>query len=122
MIMPEWYWVHGLHDAKILSVLQKDIPWDPTQKIADRNCLMMKIDCEGALFEQNITEIRFYNFKILTDGFDLHVLNGGWWLSDELTQKGDRYLLSLRFIIAKCKTKSFDFQFRRAEVKRDGGR
>ena len=36
MIMPDWYWVHGLHDAKILSVLQKDIPWDPTQKIADR--------------------------------------------------------------------------------------
>lgn len=81
----------------------------------------MKIDCEGAMFEQNITEIRFYNFKILTDGFDLQVLNGGWWLSDELTQKGDRYLLSLRFIIAKCKTKRFDFQFRRAEVKRDSG-
>ena len=29
MIMPDWYWVHGLHDAKILSVVQKDIPWDP---------------------------------------------------------------------------------------------
>lgn len=119
MIRPDWYWIHGLHDAKILSISQKDIPWDPSQKISDNNCLIMKMDCNGALFEQNITEIRFYNYKILTVDFDLNTLNGGWWLSDELYQKGERYLLELRFDTAKCKTKRLEMLFGRAEVIRD---
>lgn len=116
MITPDWYWVHGLHDAKILSVLQKDILRDSTQKIADNHCLIMKIDCKGALFEQNITEIRFYHFKILTGDFDLNILNGGWWLSDKLTQKGEQYLLDLQFDTAKFKTKRLELRFDRAEV------
>lgn len=32
MITPDWYCVHGLRDAKILSVSQKDVPWNPSQK------------------------------------------------------------------------------------------
>lgn len=120
MITPDWYWVRGLHDAKILSVSQKDIPWNPSQKIPDNNCFILKINCDGALFEKNITEIRFYNFKILTSDFDINALKGGWWLSDELSQKGERYLLELRFDTAKCKTKRLVLKFHRAEVVRNG--
>lgn len=116
MITPDWYWVHGLHDAKICSVSQIDIPYDPSQKIPDNNCLIIKMNCDGAMFERNITEIRFYNFKVLTRGFDLNILNGGWWLSDELTQKGEQYLLKLRFDTEKCKTKRLKLRFGRAEV------
>lgn len=87
MHLPDWYWFRGLHDAKILSVLKKDIPWDPKQKIPDKNCLILKIDCDNALLEQGITEIRFYNFKILTTNFNLNDLIDGWWLSDELYKK-----------------------------------
>ena len=124
MITPEWEWdwVYTLHDAKILSVLQKDIPWDPAKKIPDNNCLIMKIDCNGLpreTREKNIIEIRFYNFKVLTIDFDLNALNGGWWLSDDITQKGERYFMELRFDTAKHKTKRLELRFARVEVIRD---
>ena len=121
MTTPDWYWHNGLHDAKICSVLQKDVPWDPSQKTPDKNCLVIKLDCDGAMFEQNITEIRFYNFKILTSGLDLNSLNNGWWLSDKLTQTGEKYLLELQFDTAKCDPQKLELRFCRAEVLRDNG-
>lgn len=114
--MPDWYWIHGLHDANIISAAVKESKWNPTD-----NCLILQIDCEGVLVEAGITEIRFYNFKILTSDFDLDSLNGGWWLSDELTQKGDRYFLALRFDTVKCKTKHFEMKFQKVEIIRDSG-
>ena len=75
--VPEWYWNHGLHDANIIYATKKESDWNP-----DDNCLIFKIDCDGAMFEADITEIRFYNFKIKTNDFDINLLNGGWWLSD----------------------------------------
>lgn len=119
MITPDWYWVRGLHDAKILSVSQKDIPWNPSQKIPDNNCLIMKINGDDAMYEQDITEIRFYNFKVLTVDFDFNLLTDGWWLGDELTQKNERYFLELEFDTAKGKTKKLELRFHRAEVVRD---
>jgi hypothetical protein len=111
---PEWYWTHGLHDANIVSVMKKESDWNPRD-----NCLILKIDCDGALFETDITEIRFYNYKIKTSDFDVNLLNGGWWLSDEVVKKGDHYLLDLKFDTAKCKTKHLEITFSRAEVIRD---
>ncbi len=113
MKIPDWYWSRGLHDANIISVTKKESNWNPMD-----HCLIFKIDGEGALFEADITEIRFYNFKILTEGFDIQLLNGGWWLSDELSQKGNHYLLELQFDTAKCKTKRLKMRFQRAEVVR----
>ena len=111
--MPDWYWSWGLHDAKILSVTEKKSNWNP------RDCqLIFKLDGDGAIYESDITEIRFYNYKILTADFDLRLLKGGWWLSDELSQKGDRYLLALEFDTAKCKTRNVTIKFEKAEVVR----
>ena len=112
--LPEWYWKHGLHDANIISATKKESGWNPTD-----NCLILKIDCDGALFEADITEIRFYNYKIKTSDFDISLLNGGWWLSDEIATKGDHYFLDLKFDTAKCKTKHLEISFRRAEVIRE---
>ena len=112
--LPEWYWKHGLHDANIISATKKESGWNPTD-----NCLILKIDCDGALFEADITEIRFYNYKIKTSDFDISLLNGGWWLSDEIVTKGDHYLLDLKFDTVKCKTKHLEISFRRAEVIRE---
>ena len=93
---------------------KKESNWNP-----DDNCLILKIDCEGALFEADITEIRFYNYKIKTNDFDMSLLNGGWWLSDELCDNGNDYLLELKFDTAKCKTKVIQISFKRAEVIRN---
>jgi len=111
---PEWFWKHGLHDANIILATKKESDWNPTD-----NCLILKIDCDGALFEADITEIRFYNYKIKTSDFDISLLNGGWWLSDEIITKGDHFLLDLKFDTAKCKTKHLEISFRRAEVIRE---
>ena len=112
--LPEWYWKHGLHDANIISATKKESDWNPTD-----NCLILKIDCDGALGEADITEIRFYNYKIKTSDFDISLLNGGWWLSDEIVTKSDCYSLDLKFDTAKCKTKHLEISFRRAEVIRE---
>lgn len=111
---PEWYWTHRLHDANIISATLKQSDWN-----TDDNCLILKIDGDGAMFESDITEIRFYNFKIKTNDFDLSLLNGGWWLWDELQEKGNRYSMLLKFDTAKCKTKVLEFTFYRAEVIRE---
>lgn len=108
---PKWYWTRGLHDAKIVSVLKKESKWNP-----EDNCLILKINGDGAMGEANITEIRFYNFKINCG--DISLLNDGWWLSDELQEKGNGYFLRIKFETTKCKTKNLEFVFRRAEVDR----
>lgn len=112
--LPEWYWTHGLHDANIISTAKKESNRNP-----EDHCLIFKIDCEGAMFETDITEIHFYQYKVITEDFNLSWLNGGWWLSDELVKKGDRYLLDLKFDTAKCKTKHLVIAFKRAEVIRE---
>ncbi|MGN0475436.1 MAG: hypothetical protein ACI4IJ_10125 [Acutalibacteraceae bacterium] len=112
--LPEWYWSHGLHDANIIVATKKQSNWNPND-----NCLILKISCDGALSVADITEIRFYNFKFKSGFFDINLLNGGWWLSDEILKKGDHYLLDLKFDTAECKTKHLEMAFQRAEVIRE---
>lgn len=111
--LPDWYWTHGLHDAKIVLATKKESDWNGD------NCLILKIDCEGTLFEADITEIRFYNYKIRTNDFDVSWLNGAWWLSDEISKKGNNYFLDLKFDTIKCKTKHLEITFQRVEIIRE---
>ncbi len=110
MNKPDWYWSPGLHDAKITSATVKT-SWDP-----QNTCLVLTLDKEWALFQIDIEEIRFYNFKILTPDIDIESLVGGFWLSDTLVQQGDRWILDLKFDTAKCKTKRLEMKFQRAQV------
>lgn len=114
---PQWYWTRGLHDAKIVSATATKSDWN------DDNCLIIKIDGEGALGEANITEIRFYNYKFIINGFenyfDINTLNDGWWLSDELSRKGDHYYIDVKFETSKRKTRHMEMTFQRAEVDRE---
>ena len=111
---PQWYWSRGLHDARIISATIKESAWNP-----DDTRLILEIDCDGALFEKDIVQIRFDNFKNKTTDLDINLLNGGWWLSDELVVKGDHYFIDLKFDTAKCKTKHIEFTFSDAKVKRE---
>ncbi len=111
MNKPDWYWCRGLHDAKIVSAQTKESKWN-----TDDKRLILKIDCDGALYEKNITEIEFCGFKILTDDFDIDSLNGGWWLSDVLKENGKTYYLELQFETAKNKKKRLKLSFQSAKV------
>lgn len=108
--LPEWYWTPGLHDAKIISATKTGSDGN------DDNCLIFKIDCKGAMFEADITEIRFYNYIIKSNNFDVSLLNDGWWLSDVLSKKGDHYYLDVKFETSKRKTRHLEFTFQRAET------
>lgn len=113
---PDWYWPMGLHDARILSVTEKKSPRNPEERQ-----LIFKLDGDWAIYERDITEIRFLRCTIKTKDFDLSTLQGGFWLWDELTQRGDRYHMELEYDTAKCKTRHVTLTFDRAEVIRKGG-
>ena len=73
---PEWYWVNGLHDASIIGVEAYEFPFDYNKFVGekskhDRNLLILKINAKGALNDNSVEEIRFYNYKILTTDVSL---------------------------------------------------
>ena len=111
--IPEWYWKRGLHDARIVSVTKKESSWNPID-----TQLILIIDCDGVIGEGDITQIKFKQIRIKPNDFDINLLNQGWWLSDELTFKGDHYSLELKFDTQKCKTKRVELLFENAEVTR----
>ena len=73
---PDWYWEAGLHDACIVGVEVYEFPFDYNKYIAekskyDRNMLSLKIDAKGALYDFRVKEIRFFNYKMLSESVDL---------------------------------------------------
>ena len=115
--LPEWYWTRGLHDAKILSVSELQLTPNYLEKNPKINCFKIELDCDNAMYEYNIKTIRLYNYKIKSNDLDINLLNGGWWLSDEIINKGDQYyFLNIKFDTAKCKTKHLEIAFKQAEV------
>jgi len=74
--LPDWYWVSGLHDACIVGVELFEFPFDYSKFAGgknryDRNLMTLKINAKGALFDRTVKEIRFFNYKILTDHISL---------------------------------------------------
>ena len=108
---PEWYWVKGLHDAKILSADVILLDFDYTERSPRRNYLSVKIDSSGAMYETNISEIRFFNAKPDTDKNKL--LNSYWDYDEICFDK--KYRLELTLIKGKSKIKS-NIEFDDAEV------
>ena len=49
-------------------------------------------------------------------------MQGGFWLWDELTPRGDRFHMELEYDTAKCKTRHVTLTFDSAEVIRRGGK
>ena len=83
--LPEWYWKRGLHDAKITLI------YEDFEK--GRRFLNIDIDAKGAMFEQDITKIRLYDYKIVFPE-DISVLDGGYWMTDSIEAlDSGRYLL-----------------------------
>ena len=109
--LPEWYWTRGLHDAKIVSVEVKESDWNPKD-----NCLIIKINGHGAMFEQDIIEICFFKFRFNKENFDINLLNGAWWLHDEITEKSGEYHLLLEFDDKNCERETIKIIFKTAEV------
>ena len=93
---PDWYW--------------KD----------DRNLLTLHIDASGALCDGTVKEIRFYNYKILSDDVDLQKRKKAWWLYDSLSHANGHWVLEIHMEDCDSSPKHFTFKikFDRAEVDR----
>ena len=127
---PAWYWERGLHDAFVVGVEKYEFPFDYNKYVGeknkyDRNMLALKIDAKSAMFDFDVKEIRFYNYKILTDEID--IINGDlfskkkiWWLADQLTEQNGKYELDILLESADTHQRQFHLKLRfdRAEVDR----
>ena len=122
---PEWYWVRALHDACIVGVEMFEFPFDYNKFIQEkdkynRNLLTLKIDASSAMFDTSVREIRFFNYKILTDEISLAERKEFWWKADRLVDQGDHYTLEIDLQDLRFDHKEFTckIKFERAEVDR----
>ncbi|MBQ8145365.1 MAG: hypothetical protein IJ039_01135 [Clostridia bacterium] len=127
---PDWYWEAGLHDACIIGAESFEFPFDYNKYTAeknkyDRNMISLKIDAKGAMFDFRVKEIRFYNYKILSESIGLPSINLTgkkkiWWLADQLTENNGKYELDILLEDLDSYPEQFHFKLRfdRAEVDR----
>ena len=123
--LPEWYWIRGLHDACILDVEAFEFPFDYRKLVSkkdkyNRNLMTLTISAKGALYDNTVKEIRFFNYKILTDHISLEGRNKVWWLADRLVDHGNYYALEIDLQDFDSDPEHFTFkiEFERAEVER----
>ena len=122
---PEWYWINGLHDAGITDVEAFEFPFDYNKFIGEkskynRNLLVLKIDAKGALYDNSVEEIHFYNYKILTPDVSLENRKTILWLADRLIEQDNHYILEtdLQDFDSYPENFTFKIKFDRADVKR----
>lgn len=122
---PEWYWISGLHDACIVGVESFEFPFDYNKFAGEknkynRNILTLTINAKGALYDNTVKEIRFYNYKILTDRISLEGREKVWWLADRLVDHDSYYTLEIDMQDFDSDPEDFAFKikFERAEVLR----
>ena len=122
---PDWYWISGLHDACIVGVERFEFPFDYNKFIGEknkynRNLMTLKINSQGAIYDNTVKEIRLFNYKILTDDISLEGREKAWWLADRLVDHGKYYILEidLQDFDAYPEEFTFKIKFERAEVDR----
>lgn len=122
---PKWYWTNGLHDACITGSEAFEFPFDYNRFVGnknkyDRNLLTLIIDAKNALYDISVKEIRFFNYKILTQDISLENKENMWWLYDSLTTDGASFILEIGLMDVDSFPEEFilKIKFDRAEVER----
>ena len=80
----------------------------------------IKINAKGALYDNTVKEIRFFNYKVLTDQITLIGREKIWWMADKLVDHGDYYTLEIELQDFDSDPEDFTYKikFERAEVDR----
>ncbi len=116
--IPSWYWHRGIHDARILSVIQLEFSAYQTTPPAADNCLAIYLNSEKAVYETDVAKIALYNYE-LTDDFDFRAHGQLWWLWDQLSMENDRYRLDITVTAEDHSRKQVTVSFDWAEVTRN---
>ena len=122
---PQWYWIGGLHDACIIDVELFEFPFDYYKFVGEknkynRNLITLRINAKGALYDNEVKEIRLFNYRILTEDISLEGRDKVWWLADRLADHGNCYTLEIDLKDFDSDPEEFTFKikFERAEVDR----
>ena len=122
---PEWYWISGLHDACIIGTESFEFPLNYHKFISEknkynRNLITLRINAKGALYDNDVKEIRLFNYRILTEDISLKGRDKVWWLADRLVDHGNYYTLEIDLQDFDSDPEEFTFKikFERAEVDR----
>ena len=64
------YWISGLHDACIIGTESFEFPFDYNEFVSEkniynRNLITLRINANGALYDNEVKEIRIFNYRIL---------------------------------------------------------
>lgn len=72
------------------------------------------------MYDFQVKEIRFFNYKILSDNIELKNRKKIWWLADRLTEENGYYILEIDLQDFDSFSQEFTFKvkFDRAEVDR----
>ena len=111
--LPHWYWHRGLHDARILTTEEIELPYDYTQRDPVRNCFRIHLDASQAMFDTTVKSISLFNYKILRDD-TAGGLAGCYWKQDTLEFRNGKYRLELS-VLGKSDLR-FVIRFGHAEV------
>ncbi len=97
---PDWYWVRGLHDAKILEINSNVSKNDSPCANQKREYIELVLDSSGAMFDYNVDKLTLYDCKIIYGYFPDCAKEAAWWLWDELKLTDDgKYSLDLELDI-----------------------
>ena len=90
------------------------------QNIYNRNLITLRINAKGALYDNEVKEIRLFNYRILTEDISLEGREKVWWLADRLIDHGNYYTLEIDLQDFDSDPEEFTFKikFERAEVDR----
>ncbi len=119
------YWKDGLYDACITLAETYEFPIDYNRYNGiknknDRNMLQLTIDASCALYDNSVTKIRFYNYKILVGHIATDESQKIYWVSDKLTVNKDFSILETKLLDYDSDIPEFAFtiEFERMEVDR----
>ena len=82
--------------------------------------MTLRINAKGALYDNEVKEIRLFNYRILTEDISLEGRDKVWWLADRLVDHGNYYTLEIDLQDFDSDPEEFTLKikFERAEVDR----
>ncbi len=95
MEIPNWYWVNGLHDAKVTNLSFENFDYDYTKRNPIRNCITIQLDTRNAMFDTSIKAIKLLNSKIVQGDMDFV---DWFWKDDILTTSHKGFELQITLI------------------------
>ncbi len=104
MVMPNWYWEKGLHDAKIISCQIENFNYDYSKPNPVRNCITIELDSGMAMFDTTLKAIKFFNAKFIQGD----IQGENWfWNYDIIKENSKGYELEINLVSypkrKKCK-------------------